>query len=153
MRYLKLYENFNENFNEPDIEDLEDVFINIIDLGFKLNDAFVSNFSKIKTPILPYRQIDRDDVYDGTFKSLIIYLNDIGSLIDQDFTTELYHSIKAIESMYGYKFKTLIVGQENWFTITEKSDLEDLLFNFQTLYISLYRKRALNRNLQFIFEI
>jgi hypothetical protein len=33
MRYLKLYENFNENFNEPDIEDLEDVFINIIDLG------------------------------------------------------------------------------------------------------------------------
>jgi hypothetical protein len=155
MRYLKLY----ENFNEPDIEDLEDIFINIIDLGFKLNGAFIGSFSKITTPILPYRQIDRDDVYDGTFKSLIIYLNDIGSLIDHDFTTELYHSIKAIESMYGYKFKTLIVGKpsvinlENWFTVTEKSDLEDLLFNFQRLYISPYRKRPLNRNLRFIFEI
>jgi hypothetical protein len=149
MRYLKLY----ENFNEPDIEDLEDIFINIIDLGFKFNDAFIGSFSKITTPILPYRQIDRDDVYSGSFRSLIIDLNDVGSLIDHDFITELYHSIKTVESMYEYKFKTLKVGQENWFTITKKSDLEDLLFNFQTLYISPYRKRPLNRDLQFIFEI
>jgi len=149
MKYIKLY----ENFDEPDIDDLEDIFINITDLGFEFKDAFISSFSKITSPILPYKQIDRDDVYDGSFKSLIIDLNDIDSFIDHDFTTELYHSIKAVESMYGYKFKTLKVGQENWFTITEKSDLEDLLFNFQTLYISPYRKRPLNRNLQFIFEI
>jgi hypothetical protein len=148
MRYIKLY----ENFNLPDIEDLEDIFINIIDLGFKFNDVFIGSFSKITTPILSYKEIDTH-IYDGSFKALIIYLTDLGSLIDDNFTTELYHSIKSVESMYGYKFKTLKVGQEHWFTITDDSNIEDLLQNFKNLYISKYHKRPLDESLHFVFEV
>lgn len=148
MKWIKTY----ESFIEPEIEDLEDIFIDILDMGFEL-EAYITSFPDIIVPMLSYKDIGNKNLYGDSFKSLLIDLKDIGSLIDSDFTKELHLVIKRVENLYNLEFKTLKISQSHWLTTKEDNKLEDLLLTFQNLYVSPYRKRPLNNNLSFIFKI
>jgi hypothetical protein len=136
-----------------EIEDLEDIFINITDMGFEL-DAFIGQFSRIKVPFFKYSDIDIKDLYEGgSFKSLIVRLQDVGSFVDSELIKELHLVIERTEKIYNVKFKTLKISQSHWLSITEDNNLEGVLQMFKNLYISPYRKKPLNNNLDLIFEV
>jgi hypothetical protein len=139
-----------ENFTEPDFSDLEDIFINITDMGFEL-DAFVGSFSELKQGIITYRDVFRNDIYGVNKKSLIINLKDIGSLVDDNLVDELEHVIKMIENMYQVEFRTLKVSQEIWLSIVLDMNLKNILELFKSRYISPFRKRRLNHDLDLFF--
>ena len=150
MKWMKTY----ESFIEPKIDDLEDMFIDILDMGFKL-EAYITNFPDIIVPFFTYKNLGEGGLFNGDkyFKSLLISLEDIGSFVDSNLITELYLVIKRVEKAYNLEFKTLKVSQSHWLNITEDNNLEDILQTFQSLFLSPYRKISLNNNINLIFKI
>lgn len=151
MNWIKTY----ESFMEPGIDDLEDIFINILDMGFNL-DAYITNFPDIIVPFFTYKDLGEPDRLfnnNESFRSLLISLEDIGSFVDSDLITELYLIIKRVEKVYNLEFKSIKVSQTHWLNKTEDNNLEDLLKMFQDLFLSPYRKKPLNNNINLFFKI
>ena len=117
MKRIKSFTLF-ESFIEPEIEDLEDIFINLID-RFNI-DLSISESKTIRLPdgIYTNTEISQLD-YEDTYNSINIKLKNKEYIIyDEDFLQELEFSIKKTESFYNLKLGNIYLKKSNptWFT-------------------------------------
>ncbi len=117
MKYVKLFENFIENFEKSiSFDEVRDIFLPVADHGLSVNDCFVGNFS----PMDGKKIIDNPNDFNNkkSFKGLCVRLSNKNFNFTDDFFDDLQSSIEHFESRCVCKLNSLFVrvtgGQ--WFS-------------------------------------
>ena len=118
MKWIKYFKLFEKN-SQINKEDLEDIFINLID-RFDI-EISISESKSIRLPDdICYGRPSLNDIdYENTYDSINIKLKNKEDIIyDDNFLQELEYSIKKTESYYNLKLGNIylnISGSAIWF--------------------------------------
>jgi hypothetical protein len=130
MKYLKSYKIFEKDEDQENINDIEDIFIHVKDLGLEVSDVYSGHSlslgdKQIVTDHMEFSKIGPDGKFVDSFKSLNIRLkpykkdNTLGSFnIDDEVYEELESAINHVESQFNCEFSNLYLRTPNgvWFS-------------------------------------
>lgn len=130
MKYLKSYKIFEKDEDQETINDIEDIFIHVKDLGLEVSDVYSGHSlslgdKQIVTDHMEFSKIGPDGKFVDSFKSINIRLkpykkdNTLGSFhIDDEVYGELESAINHVESQFNCEFSNLYLRTTNgvWFS-------------------------------------
>lgn len=130
MKYLKSYKIFERDEDQETINDIEDIFIHVKDLGLEVSDVYSGHSlslgdKQIVTDHMEFSKIGPDGKFVDSFKSINIRLkpykkdNTLGSFhIDDEVYDELESAINHVESQFNCEFSNLYLRTTNgvWFS-------------------------------------
>jgi hypothetical protein len=130
MKYLKSYKIFEKDEDQENINDIEDIFIHVKDLGLEISDVYSGHSlslgdKQIVTDHMEFSKIGPDGKFVDSFKSINIRLkpykkdNTLGSFhIDNEVYDELESAINHVESQFNCEFSNLYLRTTNgvWFS-------------------------------------
>lgn len=130
MKYLKSYKIFERDEDQETINDIEDIFIHVKDLGLEVSDVYSGHSlslgdKQIVTDHMEFSKIGPDGKFVDSFKSINIRLkpykkdNTLGSFhIDDEVYDELESAINHVESQFNCEFSNLYLRTPNgvWFS-------------------------------------
>lgn len=130
MKYLKSYKIFEKDEDQETINDIEDIFIHVKDLGLEVSDVYSGHSlslgdKQIVRDYMEFSKIGPDGKFVDSFKSINIRLkpykkdNTFGSFyIDDEVYVELESAINHVESQFNCEFSNLYLRTTNgvWFS-------------------------------------
>ena len=110
MKYLKLYENFNDPITENNkkaneiVDDIKSIAYILEDEGFELKYEFLNRYKNIKGKFVSRDSINVDDYYSIPLKSIInsIEIKITGNTITNPITFQMTLTDKAKETIDKY---------------------------------------------------
>ena len=110
MKYLKLYENFNDPITENNkkaneiVDDIKSIAYILEDEGFELKYEFLNRYKNIKGKFVSRDSINVDDYYSIPLKSIInsIQIKITGNTITNPITFQMTLTDKAKETIDKY---------------------------------------------------